>query len=181
MPLLVSASRFPSDPALSRFQAAARDGRTLAAMTAEEAEQVLAYLAAAIEDEIRRLNEAESLFMISPGDSQVTARAVGYVRQHADCIQSNVIEHVMSGRFYGWARRRVHWAINAGLIAARRDENLLCLYPPGPGGGRRRAVAAKAAVWLRVSAGAAQPTTAGPHGSKRRRHSFPDTVSRRVT
>jgi hypothetical protein len=56
MPLLVSASRFPTDPVLSRFQAAGRDGRTLAAMTAEEAEQELTDLAAAIEDEIRRLN-----------------------------------------------------------------------------------------------------------------------------
>jgi TIR domain len=56
MPLLVSASRFHTDPALSRFQAVPRDGRTLAAMTTEEAEQVLADLAAAIEDEIRRLN-----------------------------------------------------------------------------------------------------------------------------
>jgi hypothetical protein len=56
MPLLVSASKFLSDPALSRFQAANRDGRTLAAMTPEEVEQVLARLAAAIEDEIRRMN-----------------------------------------------------------------------------------------------------------------------------
>ena len=56
IPLLVSASRFLSDPGLSRFQAANQDGRTLAAMTTEEAEQVLAGLAAAIEDEIRRLN-----------------------------------------------------------------------------------------------------------------------------
>jgi hypothetical protein len=56
IPLLVSASRFHSDPALSRFQAATRDGRTLAAMTAEQAEQVLADLAAALEDEISRLN-----------------------------------------------------------------------------------------------------------------------------
>lgn len=56
IPLLVSASKFPTDPALSRFQTANRDSRTLAAMTTEEAEQVLAGLAAAIEDEIRRLN-----------------------------------------------------------------------------------------------------------------------------
>jgi hypothetical protein len=56
MPLLISASRFLSDPDLSRFQAANRDSRTLAAMTADAAEQVLADLAAAIEDEIRRLN-----------------------------------------------------------------------------------------------------------------------------
>lgn len=56
IPLLVSASRFLSDPALSRYQAVNRDGRTLAAMTIEEAEQVLANLAATIEDEIRRLN-----------------------------------------------------------------------------------------------------------------------------
>jgi hypothetical protein len=56
MPLLVSASRFLSDPTLSRFQAANRDSRTLAAMTAEEAEEVLADLAATIEDRIRRLN-----------------------------------------------------------------------------------------------------------------------------
>jgi hypothetical protein len=56
MPLLVSASRFLSDPALSRFQAANRDGRTLDDMTPAKAEQVLARLAAAIESEIRRLN-----------------------------------------------------------------------------------------------------------------------------
>jgi hypothetical protein len=55
IPLLVSASRFSSDPALSRFQAATRSIRTLGAMTPEEAEQVLADLAAAIEDEIRQL------------------------------------------------------------------------------------------------------------------------------
>jgi hypothetical protein len=52
MPLLISASRFHSDPVLSQFQAANRDGRTLAAMTAEDAEQVLADLTAAIEEEI---------------------------------------------------------------------------------------------------------------------------------
>jgi TIR domain-containing protein len=56
VPLLISASRFPSDPVLSQFQAANRDGRTLAAMTAEDAEQVLAELTAAIEEEIRRLD-----------------------------------------------------------------------------------------------------------------------------
>ena len=56
VPLLVSASKFPSDPALSRFQTATRDSRTLAAMTAEEAEQALANIAAAIEDEIRHLD-----------------------------------------------------------------------------------------------------------------------------
>ena len=56
IPLLVSASRFLSDPALSRFQAVPRDGRTLAAMTAEDAEQVLADLAAAIEDQIRHIS-----------------------------------------------------------------------------------------------------------------------------
>ena len=56
MPLLVTASRFSADPALARFQAVNRDGRTLAAMTEEQAEQVLADLAASIEDEIRRLN-----------------------------------------------------------------------------------------------------------------------------
>jgi hypothetical protein len=53
---------------------------------------------------------------------------------HPGCIQSNVIEHIMRGRSYGWARRRVHWAIDTGLIVARRDGNLLYLYPPGPGG-----------------------------------------------
>ena len=52
IPVLVSASRFQSDPSLSRFQAATRNGRTLAAMTAEEAEQALASLAVIIEDEI---------------------------------------------------------------------------------------------------------------------------------
>jgi hypothetical protein len=72
--------------------------------------------------------------MISPSDSQVATRAAEYVRQHADCIQSNVIEHIMSGRSYGWARRRGHWAIDTGLIVARRDGNLLYLYPPDPGG-----------------------------------------------
>jgi hypothetical protein len=72
--------------------------------------------------------------MISPSDSQVAARAAEYVRLHPGCIQSNVIEHIMRGRSYGWARRRVHWAIDAGLIVARRDGNLLYLYPPGPGG-----------------------------------------------
>ena len=51
IPVLVSASRFESDADLSRFQAATRNGKTLAAMTAEEAEQALASLAAAIEDE----------------------------------------------------------------------------------------------------------------------------------
>jgi hypothetical protein len=50
IPVLVSASRFQSDPSLSRFQAAARNGRTLAAMTPEEAEQTLASLAAEIEE-----------------------------------------------------------------------------------------------------------------------------------
>ena len=72
--------------------------------------------------------------MISSGNSQVAARVAEYVRQYPGCIQSNVIEHIMSGRSYGWARRRVHWAIDAGLIVARRDGNLLYLYPPGPGG-----------------------------------------------
>ena len=72
--------------------------------------------------------------MISPSDSQVAARAAEYVRLHPGCIQSNVIEHIMSGRSYGWARRHVHWAIDAGLIVARRDGNLLYLYPPDPGG-----------------------------------------------
>jgi hypothetical protein len=52
IPIPVSASRFHSDPSLSRFQAATQYGRTLAAMTAEEAEQALASLAAVIEDEI---------------------------------------------------------------------------------------------------------------------------------
>lgn len=42
-----------SDPSLARFQAATRNGRTLAAMTVEEAEQALASLAAAIEGESR--------------------------------------------------------------------------------------------------------------------------------
>jgi hypothetical protein len=56
IPLLVSASRFISDPSLSRFRAANRDGQTLAAMTAENAEQLLADLASTIEDEVRRLN-----------------------------------------------------------------------------------------------------------------------------
>jgi TIR domain len=55
-PLLISASRFLSDPVLSQFQTANPDGRTLAAMNAEAAEQVLADLAATIEEEIRRLN-----------------------------------------------------------------------------------------------------------------------------
>ena len=54
IPLPVSASRFQSDPSLFRFQAATRNGRTLAAMSAEEAEQALASLAAVIEDEIHR-------------------------------------------------------------------------------------------------------------------------------
>jgi TIR domain len=56
IPLLVSASRFYTDPVLSRFQAAAGNGRTLAAMTQEDAEQVLADLATAIENEIAHLN-----------------------------------------------------------------------------------------------------------------------------
>ena len=72
--------------------------------------------------------------MVSPSDSQVAARAAEYVRLHPGGIQSNVIEHIVSGRSYGWARRRVHRAIDAGLIVARRDGNLLYLYPPGPGG-----------------------------------------------
>jgi hypothetical protein len=72
--------------------------------------------------------------MASLSDAQVVIRVAEYVRQHPGCIQSNVIEHIMSGRSYGWARRRVHQAIDAGLITARRDGNLLCLYPPGPGG-----------------------------------------------
>jgi hypothetical protein len=72
--------------------------------------------------------------MISPSDAQVAARAAEYVRQHRGYIQSNIIGHIMSGRSYGGARRRVHWAIDAGLIAARRDGNLLYLYPPDPGG-----------------------------------------------
>jgi hypothetical protein len=41
-------------------------------------------------------------------DRETVARAAEYVRQHPGCIQSNVIEHIMSGRSYGWARRRVH-------------------------------------------------------------------------
>ena len=55
--------------------------------------------------------------MISPGDSQVTARAVGYVRQHADCIQSNVIEHVMSG-YAGCGRVWARVACPRGLNLA---------------------------------------------------------------
>jgi hypothetical protein len=53
IPLPVSPSRFPTDPALSRFQAATSDSRTLAALPLEEQEQVLADLASAIEEEIR--------------------------------------------------------------------------------------------------------------------------------
>jgi hypothetical protein len=53
IPLLVSASRFFNDPALSRFQAIPRNRKTLQAMDKEQAQQVLADLAAAIEDEIR--------------------------------------------------------------------------------------------------------------------------------
>lgn len=56
IPLAVSPSRFPSDPALSRYQAATRDGQTLAAMPLAEQEQVLADLAAVIEEEIHRQN-----------------------------------------------------------------------------------------------------------------------------
>lgn len=63
-------------------------------------------------------------------DRETCAGAAEYVRRNPGCIQSNVIEHIMSGRSYGWARRRVHWAIDAGLITARRDGNLLYLYPP---------------------------------------------------
>lgn len=54
IPLPVSASRFPSDPALSRYQAATRNGQILAGLPAGEQEQVLADLAATIEEEIRR-------------------------------------------------------------------------------------------------------------------------------
>lgn len=58
-----------------------------------------------------------------------TARAADYVRQHPGRIQSNVIQHIMGSRSYGWAQRRVKQAIDAGLIVARRDGNRL--YPPG--------------------------------------------------
>ncbi len=64
-------------------------------------------------------------------DQEAVAKAAEYVQQHPGCIQSNVIEHIMSGRSYGWARRRVHWAIDARLIVARRDGNVLYMYPPG--------------------------------------------------
>jgi hypothetical protein len=55
--------------------------------------------------------------------------AAEYVRQHPGCIQSNVIEHIMGGRSYGWAYRRVKQAIDAGLIKARREGTELRLYP----------------------------------------------------
>src|ERR1700746_1264378 len=93
--------------------------------------------------------------MISPSDSQVAARAAEYVRLHPGCIQSNVIEHIMRGRSYGWATRRAHGAVATGGVVARRADawlrpgarcaigtggsvprrngNLLSLYPPGPG------------------------------------------------
>lgn len=56
--------------------------------------------------------------------------AADYVRRHPGCIQSNVIEAIMEGRSYGYARRRVQTALQAGYIVGRRDGNHLYLYPP---------------------------------------------------
>ena len=42
-------------------------------------------------------------------DWAARARAADYVRPNPGCIQSNVTEHIMCGRSYGWARR-IHWA-----------------------------------------------------------------------
>jgi len=72
--------------------------------------------------------------MTYPNDSKVIARAAEYVRQHPGCIQSNAIEHIMSGHSYRWARGRVKRAIDARQIVARRDGTVLDLYPPGPAG-----------------------------------------------
>jgi len=62
-------------------------------------------------------------------------KAADYVREHPGCIQSNVIEHIMSGRSFGYARARVVSAIDAGLIVAHREGNRLHLYPPESRGG----------------------------------------------
>ena len=63
-------------------------------------------------------------------DPEVQA-AAEYVQEHPGRIQSNTIEHIMGGRSYGYARRRVKQAIEAGLIVPRKKGNQLYLYPPG--------------------------------------------------
>jgi len=65
--------------------------------------------------------------------------AAAYVRDHPGCIQSNVIEHTMKGRSFGYARTRIKAAVKAGMIVERRQRNRLYLYPPGgaPASGSR--------------------------------------------
>lgn len=65
--------------------------------------------------------------------------AAAYVRDHPGCIQSNVIEHTMNGRSFGYARDRIKATVKAGMIVERRQRNRLYLYPPGgaPAAGNR--------------------------------------------
>ncbi len=61
-------------------------------------------------------------------------QAAEYVKDHAGCIQAEVISALTSahsGRSFGWAHARVKAAVASGQVIERKAGNRIHLYPAG--------------------------------------------------